>query len=235
MGQAERARAVVLLSGGMDSSVCAAIAARDHDAAAVHVSYGQRTEQRERSAFESICDRLGIRERLIVRNDALRAIGGSALTDTNIAVPIAAAPSSPESPIPVTYVPFRNAHFLAVAVSWAEVLGALKVYIGAVEQDSSGYPDCRPVYYDAFNAVVKTGTKEGKIEIVTPLIKMRKAQIVRQGIELAAPFDLTWSCYVREDQACGECDSCILRLRAFREAGVADPIRYVSATRPDRL
>jgi len=219
----------------MDSSVCAALAVRDYDAAAVHISYGQRTEQRERGAFENICDRLGIRDRLIVRNDALRAIGGSALTDTNIAVPIAAASSSTESPIPVTYVPFRNAHFLAVAVSWAEVLGALKVYIGAVEQDSSGYPDCRPVYYDAFNAVVKTGTKEGKIEIVTPLIKMRKAQIVRQGIELAAPFDLTWSCYVREDQACGECDSCILRLRAFREAGVADPIRYVSATRPDRL
>src|ERR1700680_1136450 len=235
MGLAGRSLAVVLLSGGMDSSVCAALAVRDYDAAAVHISYGQRTEQRERGAFQGICDRLGIQDRLIVRNDALRAIGGSALADTNIAVPIAAASSSTESPIPVTYVPFRNAHFLAVAVSWAEVLGALKVYIGAVEQDSSGYPDCRPAYYDAFNAVVKTGTKEGKIEIVTPLIKMRKAQIVRQGIELAAPFDLTWSCYVREDVACGECDSCILRLRAFREAGVADPIRYVSATGPDRL
>ncbi len=219
----------------MDSSVCAAIAARDHDAAAVHISYGQRTEQRERRAFEGICDRVGIRDRLIVRNDALSKIGGSALTDTNIAVPMAAAAPSAESPIPVTYVPFRNAHFLAVAVSWAEVLGALKVYIGAVEQDSSGYPDCRPAYYDAFNQVVKTGTKDGKIEIVTPLIKMRKAQIVRLGIELAAPFDLTWSCYVREDRACGECDSCILRLRAFREAGVADPILYVSATRPDAL
>lgn len=235
MAQAGRSRAVVLLSGGMDSSVCAALAARDYDAAAVHISYGQRTEQRERRAFEGICDRLGIRDRLMVRNDALRAIGGSALTDTNIAVPMAAALSSPESPIPVTYVPFRNAHFLAVAVSWAEVLGASKVYIGAVEQDSSGYPDCRPAYYDAFNQVVKTGTKDGKIEIVTPLIKMRKAQIVRLGIELAAPFDLTWSCYVREDCACGDCDSCILRLRAFREAGVADPIRYASATRPDAL
>jgi 7-cyano-7-deazaguanine synthase len=235
MDQAGRSRAVVLLSGGMDSSVCAAIAARDHDAAAVHVSYGQRTEQRERTAFEGICDRLGIRDRLMVRNDALRAIGGSALTDTNIAVPIAALSSSSESPIPVTYVPFRNAHFLAVAVSWAEVLGALKVYIGAVEQDSSGYPDCRPAYYDAFNQVVKTGTKDGKIEIVTPLIKMRKAQIVGLGVELATPFDLTWSCYVRDDRACGECDSCVLRLRAFQEAGVADPIRYASATTPDAL
>jgi 7-cyano-7-deazaguanine synthase len=223
---AERSRAVVLLSGGMDSCVCAAIAARDFDAAAVHVSYGQRTEQRERTAFEGICDRLGIRNRLVVRNDALRAIGGSALTDLNIPVPVAAASSSLDSPIPVTYVPFRNAHFLAVAVSWAEVLGALKVYIGAVEQDSAGYPDCRPAYYDAFNQVVKTGTKDGKIEIATPLIKMRKTQIVRLGIDLAAPFDLTWSCYTSEDRACGKCDSCVLRLRAFRDAAAQDPIPY---------
>ena len=216
----------MLLSGGMDSCVCAAIAARDHDAAAAHVSYGQRTERRERKAFEGICDRLGIRSRLIVRNDALQAIGGSALTDLNIEVPAGAPFPVPDSQIPVTYVPFRNAHFLAVAVSWAEVLGALKVYIGAVEQDSSGYPDCRPAYYDAFNQVVKTGTKDGKIEIVTPLIKMRKAQIVRLGIELAAPFDLTWSCYTREDRACGKCDSCALRMRAFRDAAAKDPIPY---------
>ncbi len=228
----KKSRAVVLLSGGMDSAVCATLAARDHDAAAVHVSYGQRTEQRERRAFDGICDRLKIRDRLVVRNDALRVIGGSALTDITIEVPTAAShfssfPSSfPLSDIPVTYVPFRNAHFLSVAVSWAEVLGAQKVYIGAVEQDSSGYPDCRPAYYDAFNEVVKTGTKDGKIEIVTPLIKMRKAEIVRLGLELAAPFDLTWSCYTREDRACGECDSCILRMRAFREAGALDPIPY---------
>jgi 7-cyano-7-deazaguanine synthase len=228
----EKSHAVVLLSGGMDSCVCAALAAREYDAAAVHVSYGQRTEHRERKAFEGICDRLGIRDRLVVRNDALRAIGGSALTDQNIAVPIT-GPS--ESQIPVTYVPFRNAHFLSVAVSWAEVLGASKVYIGAVEQDSSGYPDCRPAYYSAFNEVVKTGTKDGKIEIVTPLIKMRKFEIVKLGLELAAPFDLTWSCYVREDRACGECDSCILRLRAFREAGVSDAIRYASAATGNAL
>ena len=223
----QKSRAVVLLSGGMDSAVCAAFAVRDHDAAAVHVSYGQRTEQRERRAFEEICDRLHIRDRLVVRNDALRAIGGSALTDINIAVPIMMASAHSSAPeIPVTYVPFRNAHFLSVAVSWAEVLGAQKVYIGAVEQDSSGYPDCRPAYYEAFNEVIKKGTKEGKIEIATPLIKMRKAQIVRLGLELAAPFDLTWSCYTREDRACGECDSCILRMRAFREAGALDPIPY---------
>jgi 7-cyano-7-deazaguanine synthase len=213
----------VLLSGGMDSCVCAALAARDHDAAAIHVSYGQRTEERERSSFGLICDRLRIRNRLLTRNDALRAIGGSALTDDRIAVPESHAIGSG---VPVTYVPFRNAHFLAVAVSWAEVLGAQKVYIGAVEPDSSGYPDCRPAYYRAFNEVVKAGTKEGGIQVVTPLIAMPKAEIVRLGLELGAPFDLTWSCYQREDRACGVCDSCVLRLRAFREAGAADPIAY---------
>jgi len=208
----------------MDSCVCAALAVRDHDAAALHVSYGQRTEERERRSFLAVCDRLGIRERLVVRNEALRAIGGSALTDPNIAVPQAHAIGQD---IPVTYVPFRNAHFLSVAVSWAEVLGAENIYIGAVEQDSSGYPDCRPAYYQAFNQVVKAGTKEGRIEIVTPLIAMRKAAIVRLGLELNAPFDLTWSCYSREDEGCGVCDSCVLRLRAFQEAEAADPIRYV--------
>jgi 7-cyano-7-deazaguanine synthase len=218
-------RAVVLLSGGMDSCVCGALAARDFDAAALHISYGQRTQKRERTSFLRICDRLGIRDRLLVGNEALRAIGGSALTDPSIDVPESAAIGHE---IPVTYVPFRNAHFLAVAVSWAEVIAAQKIYIGAVEQDSSGYPDCRPAYYRAFNEVVRAGTREGRIEIVTPLIGLRKAQIVRLGLELGAPFDLTWSCYSREDQACGVCDSCVLRLRAFQEAGVEDPIPYAA-------
>jgi len=209
----------------MDSCVCAALAARDHDAAAVHVSYGQRTQERERQSFLAICRRLNIHDKLMIRNEALLAIGGSALTDSTIAVPPAEAVGQS---IPVTYVPFRNAHFLAVAVSWAEVLGAGKVYIGAVEPDSSGYPDCRPAYYKAFNEVVKAGTKEGRIEVVTPLIAMRKAEIVRLGLELGAPFDLTWSCYSREDRACGVCDSCALRLRAFRAAGVNDPISYAA-------
>ena len=225
-----KSRAVVLLSGGMDSCVCATLAARSYEAAAVHVSYGQRTEERERRAFQAICDRLGIRDRLVVRNEALRAIGGSALTDPNIAVPHSTAVGHD---VPVTYVPFRNAHFLAVAVSWAEVLGAEKVFIGAVEQDSSGYPDCRPAYYDAFNEVVKAGTREGRIQIVTPLIGLRKAEIVTRGLELGAPFDLTWSCYSREDRACGICDSCVLRLRAFEQAGVQDPIPYAEA--PSRV
>lgn len=207
----------------MDSCVCAALAAQDYEVAALHVSYGQRTELRERQSFLAICNRLNIKNKLLVRNDALRAIGGSALTDENIAVPVTPAI---DHVVPVTYVPFRNAHFLSVAVSWAEVLGAGKIYIGAVEPDSSGYPDCRPVYYEAFNSVIRAGTKEGNIEIVTPLIAMRKAEIVQLGLELNAPFDLTWSCYSHEDRACGQCDSCVLRLRAFAAAGVSDTIPY---------
>jgi len=218
-------RSVVLLSGGMDSSVCAALAIRETDAAALHISYGQRTEERERWAFERICDRLGIKRRLALKNDTLSIVGGSALTDREIAVPEAGQQIG--NKIPVTYVPFRNAHFLAAAVSWAEVLGANRIYIGAVEQDSSGYPDCRPAYYRAFNEVIKAGTREGSIEIVTPLIAMRKSAIVKLGLELGAPFDLTWSCYSREDKACGVCESCVLRQRAFAEADAHDPIAYM--------
>jgi 7-cyano-7-deazaguanine synthase len=221
-----KSRAIVLLSGGMDSCVCAALAARDYSPAALHVSYGQRTEDRERQSFLGICQRLNIQEKLIVRNDALSSIGGSALTDQNIAVPTTGDIDGKD--IPVTYVPFRNAHFLSVAVSWAEVLGASKIFIGAVEQDSSGYPDCRPAYYEAFNQVIKRGTKAGNIEIVTPLIHLRKAEIVRLGLELGAPFDLTWSCYSHQDEACGVCDSCILRLRAFAAAQAIDPIIYAT-------
>lgn len=225
-----KARAVVLLSGGMDSCVCAALAAREGEAAALHVSYGQRTEARELQAFHAICDRLGIARRLTVRNDALRAIGGSALTDAAIAVPDAGAEIG--RGIPVTYVPFRNAHLLATAVSWAEVLGASRVYIGAVEQDSSGYPDCRPAFYRAWNEAVRAGTRAGDIEVVTPLIHLRKADIVRLGLELGAPFDLTWSCYTQEERACGACESCALRLRAFAAAGADDPIPYANRPKP---
>ncbi|HEY6972470.1 MAG TPA: 7-cyano-7-deazaguanine synthase, partial [Candidatus Angelobacter sp.] len=191
-----------------------------------HISYGQRTEARERQAFQGICDRLGIQKRLVLRNEALKLVGGSALTDASIQVPETGEIGG--QGVPVTYVPFRNAHFLAAAVSWAEILDATRVYIGAVEQDSSGYPDCRPAYYKAFNTVVQAGTREGKIEIVTPLIAMRKAEIVRLGLDLGTPFDLTWSCYSREDKACGVCESCVLRLRAFAAAGSADPIPYES-------
>lgn len=230
--RSSKSRAVVLLSGGMDSCACAALAARDYLPAALHISYGQRTEARERECFQEICERLNIQDRLLVRNEALRAIGGSALTDENISVPES---HSIGEDVPVTYVPFRNAHFLSVAVSWAEVLGAGKIFIGAVEQDSSGYPDCRPAYYEAFNRVIKAGTKEGNIEIVTPLIHLRKAEIVRLGLELGAPFNLTWSCYSRQDQACGVCDSCVLRLRAFAAAGVSDPIPYAGMDHTVRI
>lgn len=225
-----KGRTVVLLSGGMDSCVCAALVAREGEAAALHVSYGQRTEARELQAFHAICDRLGIAMRLTVRNDALRAIGGSALTDTAIAVPEAGPEIGRD--IPVTYVPFRNAHLLATAVSWAEVIGARRVYIGAVEQDSSGYPDCRPAFYSAWNEAVRAGTRAGDIEVVTPLIHHSKAGIVRLGLELGAPFDLTWSCYTQVDRACGACESCVLRLRAFAAANAKDPVPYADRPKP---
>jgi len=216
----------------MDSSVSAAIARERHGAgniALLHAGYGQRTERRERRAFEGIADFYGVRERLIVQLDHFRAIGGSALTDEKIAVPenTLGAPGPHGSAIPVTYVPFRNAHFLSVAVSWAEVIGAGAIYIGAVAEDSSGYPDCRPEYYQVFQELIRVGTRpETRIEIVTPVIGMKKSEIIRRGFELGAPLDLTWSCYQEEEMACGACDSCLLRLRAFAEAGAADPLPY---------
>lgn len=225
-------KAVVLVSGGMDSCVCAAIARERHGAgniALLHAGYGQRTQQRERQAFEAIADFYGVSHRLVVQLDHFRAIGGSALTDTKIAVPEnELGTSGPDgSAIPVTYVPFRNAHFLSVAVSWAEAIGAGAVYIGAVAEDSSGYPDCRAEYYQVFQELVRVGTRpETRIEIATPVIAMKKSEIIRKGMELGAPLHLTWSCYQNEDRACGACDSCLLRLKAFEEAGMADPIPY---------
>jgi 7-cyano-7-deazaguanine synthase len=228
--EAGRLRAVVCLSGGMDSCVCAALAVRDYDTYAVHFSYGQRTEATELRAAQEMAQLLGLRELLHLRIDLFRRIGGSALTDHAIAVPAASANEAEiGGAVPVTYVPFRNAHFLSAAVSWAEVLGAKRVFIGAVEQDSSGYPDCRPAYYDAFNELIRMGTKEGDIHVETPLIAMRKSEIVRLGVELGAPFHVSWSCYSGQTEACGVCESCVLRLRAFREAGAVDPIPYAVA------
>jgi 7-cyano-7-deazaguanine synthase len=227
-----RPRAVVCLSGGMDSCVCVALAARDYEVYAIHFSYGQRTEARELRSAQEIARLTGVRELLPLKIDLFRRIGGSALTDHAIAVPEASAKEGEiGSAIPVTYVPFRNAHFLSAAVSWAEVLGAKTVFIGAVEQDSSGYPDCRPAYYDAFNQLIRMGTKEGEIRVETPLIAMRKKEIVQLGVELGAPFHVSWSCYSGETEACGVCESCVLRLRAFREAGAVDPIPYAVASR----
>ena len=210
----------------MDSCVCAALAARDCEAYALHCGYGQRTEERELRAARCVAEALGFRDFLHLRLDLFRRIGGSALTDPTIEVPEAPEGGVTGTEIPVTYVPFRNAHFLAAAVSWAEVLGAKAVFIGAVEQDSSGYPDCRPAYYEAFQQLIRMGTREGDIAVRTPLIHMHKKEIVALGLELAAPLDLTWSCYSGSEAACGVCDSCVLRLRAFEQAGVEDPIRY---------
>ena len=218
--------AVILLSGGLDSCVTAAIAAEDYQIALLHASYGQRTEARERRAFEEIADHYGVTSirRLSIDLPHLGQIGGSSLTDGDIPVGEAKLDSTE---VPTSYVPFRNAHLLAAAVSWAEVLGAAKVFIGAVWEDSSGYPDCRPEYFETFDRVVALGTRaETNIGIVTPVISLQKEEIVRRGIALGAPLHLTWSCYQNEEVACGNCDSCALRRRAFDRAGSRDPIPY---------
>lgn len=220
----ERELAVALVSGGMDSAVIAALVCRDHEPAFLHLDYGQRTEARERRCFLALADHFGVKRRLISRIEPLGRIGGSSLTDPAMPVPLS---RKGESSLPSTYVPFRNSHFLATAVSWGEVLGASFIYYGAVEEDSSGYPDCRESYVRAFNALIREGTRpETCLTLVAPLIHRSKAEIVREGARLGAPFHLTWSCYSREDVACGECESCRLRLKGFREAGIRDPIPY---------
>ncbi len=218
--------AICLVSGGMDSCVTAAIAREENDELAfLHVSYGQRTEKRERQAFEALADHFDVKSRLVISLQHLAKIGGSSLTDASMAV---TAANLSASGIPSSYVPFRNAHLLSAATSWAEVIGATAIYIGAVAEDSSGYPDCRPEFYDAFQNVLDLGTKpETHITIRTPVIGMRKSEIVRTGMDRGAPLHLTWSCYKESELACGNCDSCALRLRAFREAGATDPIPYL--------
>ncbi|MFT5497052.1 MAG: 7-cyano-7-deazaguanine synthase [Kiritimatiellia bacterium] len=219
---------IVLASGGLDSCVAAAIAGQTHRLALLHINYGQRTEARELRAFHHIADHYEAARRLVVDFRHLAQIGGSSLTDTAIEVSSADL-ENPE--IPSSYVPFRNANLLAVAVSWAEVIHAETIFIGAVYEDASGYPDCRPVFYEAFGRVIETGTKpETHIGLVTPIIDKSKAEIIRLGAELQAPLEHTWSCYQREDVACGVCDSCAFRLRGFQQAGIEDPIPY--ATRP---
>ena len=218
--------AVCLVSGGMDSCVTAAIAHKEADELAfLHVSYGQRTEQRELQAFNEIANHFNVEKRLTVSLEHLAKIGGSSLTDKSVAV--TAANLSAQN-IPTSYVPFRNAHLLSVATSWAEVIRAGFIYIGAVAEDSSGYPDCRPEFYQAFQETIERGTKpDTQIEIRTPIIALKKSEIVKLGLTLGAPLELTWSCYRESDKACGDCDSCALRLRAFRAAGVVDPIPYL--------
>jgi 7-cyano-7-deazaguanine synthase len=224
VSEAAKPLAVVCVSGGMDSAVTAALCALEHRLAFLHANYGQRTETKELACFQGLADHYAVGPRLVVDLTTLKAIGGSSLTDPSLAVrqgePVPGV-------VPTSYVPFRNAHLLSAAVSWAEVLGARAVFVGAVWEDSSGYPDCRPEFYRAFQEAVRQGTRpETEIRIATPVIGMGKAEIVRRGLELRVPFALTWSCYQAEDQACGLCESCLLRLRGFLEAGVADPIPY---------
>lgn len=219
-------KAIVLVSGGMDSLVTAAIAALNYDPAFLHLNYGHKTEKRELKAFNDIADHYGIKDkyRMIISIEHLSKIGGSSLTDPLIEVSKSDLKSKV---IPATYVPFRNANFLSIAVSWAEVIGARKIFIGAVEEDSSGYPDCREVFYEAFNKTIEIGTKpETKTSVLTPVIHMKKHEIVNKGIELNAPFELSWSCYKNNEKACGKCDSCVLRLRGFELAGFRDPVIY---------
>ncbi|MGB7622286.1 MAG: 7-cyano-7-deazaguanine synthase QueC [Terriglobia bacterium] len=225
MTESPKRLGVVLASGGLDSCVTAAFARQTHRLAMLHVDYHQLTATRERQAFEAIADFLDAEKRWVTTVDHLQSFGGSSLTDYNIAV----SPANLESKeIPSSYVPFRNANLLSIATSLAEVLGASEIFVGAVAEDSSGYPDCRREFYDAFERAIELGTRpETHIRILTPVIGLRKWEIVRKGIELRAPLHLTWSCYKNCDAACGECDSCALRLRGFQEAGVEDPIPYV--------
>jgi len=220
----DRPLAVVCVSGGMDSAVTAALAAREHRLAFLHANYGQRTEAKELACFHALADHFGAGLRLVVDFSDLRQIGGSSLTDA--AIPVREG-EPVDGVVPSSYVPFRNAHLLAAAVSWGEVIGARAIFVGAVWEDSSGYPDCRPEFYRAFEEAVRLGTRpETSLHIVTPVISMAKAEIVRQGLALRVPFAKTWSCYQAEEAACGACESCRLRLRGFREAGAPDPISY---------
>ena len=218
---------IVLVSGGMDSCVTSAIAKAENDEIAfLHISYGQLTEKRESKAFNDIADFYGVEKRLDISIEYLTKIGGSSLTDKNIEVTEADLESDE---IPMSYVPFRNANMLAIATSWAEVLNANSIYVGAVSEDSSGYPDCRPEFFEAFEKTIATGTKpDTNIKIKTPIISLTKAEIVEKGFELNAPIHLSWSCYRSEDLACGTCDSCALRLRGFEQAGLKDPIAYTN-------
>jgi 7-cyano-7-deazaguanine synthase len=216
--------AVIAVSGGMDSCVTAAIANENYELAFAHINYGQRTELRELKAFNDIADFYRVSKRLVIDYTHLAKIGGSSLTDSNIEVSKA---DLENKEIPSSYVPFRNANILSACTSWAEVLNARAIFIGAVYEDSSGYPDCRPEFFKAFESVIETGTKpETNIKIETPVIHLSKAEIVKKGIELNAPLELTWSCYQNNDEACGICDSCALRLKGFQAASIDDPIAY---------
>ncbi|MFT5233014.1 MAG: 7-cyano-7-deazaguanine synthase [Candidatus Krumholzibacteriia bacterium] len=228
MGERDRAEmpiAICLVSGGLDSAVCLAEAVASYQVAVLHINYGQRTEARELAAFHALADHFGLEKRLVVDISYLKEIGGTSLIDDSLEVETGLP--SDDQKVPSTYVPFRNANILSVGASWAEVLGATALFIGAVEEDGSGYPDCREVFYQQFERAIDAGTKpETNIQIKTPLIQLNKAAIVKRGEDLNVPWHLTWSCYTESDEACGVCESCRLRLRGFADAGQTDPIRY---------
>ena len=231
MSEKKKNIAVIAVSGGLDSCVTAAIAKQDYEIAFAHFNYGQKTEKRELKAFNEIADFYNVDKRLIINYSHLSKIGGSSLTDKNIEISHADLKSIE---IPTSYVPFRNANLLSACVSWAEVLNAEAIFVGAVFEDSSGYPDCRPSFFEAFEKMIDLGTKpETSIKIVTPIIHLSKTEIIKKGMELKAPIHLTWSCYQSEDKACGVCDSCAFRLRGFQQAGIEDPITY--KVKPDYL
>lgn len=220
-------KAICLVSGGLDSCVTAAYAIKNgYDVSFLHINYGQRTQKRELEAFENLVEFYKVKNKMSVDISYLKNIGGSSLTDFSLDVEEGSAPKS-SGKLPSTYVPFRNANMIAIAVSWAETVDASKIFIGAVDEDSSGYPDCTAVFFEKFNDLLKVAIASDKsIQIETPIIKLTKAEIVKLGLELKAPLHLTWSCYQSEDKACGVCESCFLRLRGFKEAGIADPIEY---------
>jgi len=217
-------KAVVLTSGGMDSLITTAIAKNENDEIyLLHANYGQRTEQKELDSFHNIANYFKPKDVMIINIDYLVQIGGNSLTDKNMDIPKNELSDS----VPNTYVPFRNGNLISIAASWAEVLGAQKIYIGAVEVDSSGYPDCRKEFYIKLESAINAGTKDDtNIQICTPIIDKMKSEIIKIGAQLNIPFDLSWSCYENNDIACAECDSCLLRIKAFKEAGIKDPIPY---------
>jgi len=217
-------KGIVLVSGGLDSCVTAAIAKdMGYSLYFLHINYGQKTEKKELESFNKLADFFKVEGKLIVDITYLKEIGGSSLTVDSMEIEKG---DLFRKDIPNTYVPFRNGNIVSIAVSWAEVIKAHRIFIGVVEEDSSGYPDCRKEFYDAFNQVLKVGLAYTDLLIETPLIDKSKGEIVRIGAKLGAPFELTWSCYSENDVACGGCDSCLLRLKGFKEAGMVDPIPY---------
>jgi len=221
----ETKKALCIMSGGMDSTLSAYMVKNaGYEIVAVHFNYNQRTQNKELQCFNAICEDLDVREKYILDLDFFKKLGASALTDETLEIPTTGV----EDGIPITYVPFRNGIFLSMAAAIAEKEGAELISIGVVEEDSSGYPDCRESYIKSMQESINLGTKDTtNITIHMPLVSLSKSQIVQKATELNVPLFNTWSCYKNEEAACGVCDSCRLRLNGFKLAGVTDPISYL--------